>query len=162
MHQCALYNPKYGNIIVHIASNWIWHCQFPSWLVDTSASSNTILFYSYSNVLLKIVFLWSCKKVLNTIWAYVISVPITTNVVSLNPTHGEVYSIQHYVIKFVCDLRRGQWFFSTPIKLTAISVPITTNVVSSNPAHGEVYSIQHYVIKFVSDLRRGQWFFHHQ
>ena len=24
------------------------------------------------------------------------SVPITTNVVSLNPAHGEVYSIQHY------------------------------------------------------------------
>jgi len=32
------------------------------------------------------------------------SVPITTEVVSLNPAHGEVYSIQHYVIKFVCDL----------------------------------------------------------
>jgi hypothetical protein len=28
------------------------------------------------------------------------SVPITTNVVSLNPAHGEVYSIQLYVIKF--------------------------------------------------------------
>jgi len=26
-------------------------------------------------------------------------------VVSLNPAHGEVYSIQHYVIKFVSDLR---------------------------------------------------------
>ena len=32
------------------------------------------------------------------------SVPITTKVVSSNPTHGEVYSILHYVIK-VC-----QWF----------------------------------------------------
>jgi hypothetical protein len=32
------------------------------------------------------------------------SVPITTKVVSLNPVHGEVYSIQHYVIKFVSDL----------------------------------------------------------
>ena len=31
-----------------------------------------------------------------------LSVPITTNVVSLNPAHGEVYSIQHYVIK-VCQ-----------------------------------------------------------
>jgi len=28
------------------------------------------------------------------------SMPIITDVVSLNPTHGEVYSIQHYVIKF--------------------------------------------------------------
>ena len=27
------------------------------------------------------------------------SVPITTKVVSSNPVHGEVYSIQHYVIK---------------------------------------------------------------
>jgi len=28
-----------------------------------------------------------------------------TNVVSSNPGHGEVYSIQHYVTKFVSDLR---------------------------------------------------------
>ena len=34
------------------------------------------------------------------------SVPITTNVVSSNPAHGEVYSIQHYVIQFVDDLRQ--------------------------------------------------------
>ena len=32
------------------------------------------------------------------------SVPITTNVVSLNPAHGEVYLIQHYLINFVSDL----------------------------------------------------------
>ena len=31
------------------------------------------------------------------------SVPITT-VVSSNPANGEVYSIQHYVIKFVSDM----------------------------------------------------------
>jgi len=34
------------------------------------------------------------------------SVPIATEVVSLNPTHGEVYSIQLYVIKFVSELRQ--------------------------------------------------------
>ena len=28
-------------------------------------------------------------------------VPITTEVVSSNPVHGNVYSMQHYVIKFV-------------------------------------------------------------
>jgi len=28
------------------------------------------------------------------------SVPIATNVLSSNPAHGQVYSIQHYVIKF--------------------------------------------------------------
>ena len=29
------------------------------------------------------------------------SVYITTNVVSSNPAHGQVYLIQHYVIKFI-------------------------------------------------------------
>jgi len=33
------------------------------------------------------------------------SVLITTIVVSLNPTDGKVFSIQHYVIKFVSDLQ---------------------------------------------------------
>ena len=40
------------------------------------------------------------------------SVPITTKVVSLNPVDGEMYSIQHYVIKFV-------WFSpGTPVSST--------------------------------------------
>ena len=48
------------------------------------------------------------------------SVPITTKVVSLNPTHGKVYEIQHYVIKFVSDLQQvsGFLWFPPPIKLT--------------------------------------------
>ena len=32
------------------------------------------------------------------------SVPITTNVVSLNSAHGVVYSIQHYVMKLVSNV----------------------------------------------------------
>jgi hypothetical protein len=53
------------------------------------------------------------------------SVPITINVVSSNPIHGEVYSIQHYVIKFVSDLPQVGGFllvlrFPPPIKLTAM------------------------------------------
>ena len=50
------------------------------------------------------------------------SVPITTNVVSSTPVHGKVYLIQHYVIKFISDLRQVSGFrqFLTPIKLTAI------------------------------------------
>ena len=37
------------------------------------------------------------------------------------PTHNKVYSKQHYVIKFVSDLRQVDGFlrFSPPIKLTA-------------------------------------------
>jgi hypothetical protein len=38
------------------------------------------------------------------------SVPITTKVVSLNPVHGKVYSIQHYVIMFVSNLRHVSGF----------------------------------------------------
>ena len=49
---------------------------------------------------------------------------ITTKVMSSNPVHGEVYSIQQYVIKFVSDLRQVSGFlrvlrFPLPIKLTA-------------------------------------------
>ena len=32
--------------------------------------------------------------------------PITTKSCGLEPVHGEVYLIQHYVIKFVSDLRQ--------------------------------------------------------
>ena len=32
------------------------------------------------------------------------------NIVSSNPSHGKVYSIQHYVIKFVSDLRQVSGF----------------------------------------------------
>ena len=49
---------------------------------------------------------------------------ITTNVVSSNLVHVWVYSIQHYVMQFVSDLRQVGRFlrvlwFSLPIKLTA-------------------------------------------
>ena len=42
------------------------------------------------------------------------SEPITTKVVSLNPAHGQMYSIQHYVIKFVSDLRQVGGFLWVP------------------------------------------------
>ena len=52
------------------------------------------------------------------------SVPITTKFESQNSAHGEVYSIQHYVIEFVSDFRQVAGFhqvlrFPPPIKLTA-------------------------------------------
>jgi hypothetical protein len=48
----------------------------------------------------------------------------TTKVVSLKPVHGEVYLMQHYVIKFVIDLRQIGGVlrvlrFPPQIKLTA-------------------------------------------
>jgi hypothetical protein len=52
------------------------------------------------------------------------SVPIAINVVSLNLVHGKVYSMKHYVIKFVSDLQQvggSLWvlWFPPPLKLTA-------------------------------------------
>ena len=51
--------------------------------------------------------------------------PITTKVVSWNHVDGEVYLIQHYVIKFVSNLRQVGGFlwalrcqFPPPIKVT--------------------------------------------
>jgi hypothetical protein len=56
---------------------------------------------------------------INTKLRTVQSVTITTKVVSSTPVHGEVYSIQHYVIKFVSDLRQVGGFlrYPPPIKL---------------------------------------------
>ena len=53
------------------------------------------------------------------------SSPITTKIVNLKPAHGQVYSIQHYLIKFVSDLRQVGGFLwvrrlLSPIKLTAM------------------------------------------
>jgi len=54
-------------------------------------------------------------------------VSITSKVMILNPLPGEVYSIQHYVIRFVSDLLHNSGFlwvillqFPPPIKLTAM------------------------------------------
>ena len=54
------------------------------------------------------------------------SVHIPTKVVKSNPAQSEVYSIQHYVIKFVSDLRQVGGFlralrFPPSIKLTALA-----------------------------------------
>ena len=35
---------------------------------------------------------------------------ITTKAMRLNPSHGEIYSIQHYVVNFVSDLRQVSGF----------------------------------------------------
>ena len=52
------------------------------------------------------------------------SVPITTKVVNSNAAQEEVYTLQHYVKKYVSDLRQVGGFlrvlrFPPPIKLTA-------------------------------------------
>jgi len=43
---------------------------------------------------------------------------ITTKVVSLNLAHGKVYSIQHYVIKFISNLRQVWFSLGPPVSST--------------------------------------------
>ena len=80
-------------------------------------------------------FIWICSRVVLQLFGgrrghdrmvvgFMQIVHITTNVVNSNPVHGEVYSIQHYVINFVSDLRQAGGFlrvlrFLLPIKLIA-------------------------------------------
>jgi hypothetical protein len=46
-------------------------------------------------------------------------VPVTTNFVSSNPAHGEVYSIQHYCDKVWLWLKAGRWSsLGTPVSST--------------------------------------------
>jgi hypothetical protein len=52
------------------------------------------------------------------------SVPITTKVVSSNLTHGEVYTIRLYVIKFVSDFR----MFSPDIPVSSINKTVCHDI----------------------------------
>jgi hypothetical protein len=60
-------------------------------------------------------------------------VPVTTKVESSNPVHGEVYSIQQYVIKFASDLQQvgGFFWFRPPINLPRCYL----NIVESGINH---------------------------
>ena len=69
------------------------------------------------------------------------SVPITTKVVSSNPVHGEVYSIQHYMIKSVSDLRSVGGFLRVlpfppliknlpPCDITEILLKVASNSIN--------------------------------
>ena len=95
-----------------------------------------VRFYSYKYVInIYYIYIQEHTKLKQDIGAVVIvwqldlhlamqSVLITTKVVSLNPVHDGVYSIQHCVIKFVSDLRQIGGFlrvlrFPPPIKLTS-------------------------------------------
>ena len=74
--------------------------------------------------------------------------PITTNVVSSNLTHGEVYSLQHFVIKFVSHLRQfspGTLVSSTNksdrhgVTEILLKVALTTMTLILNPVNKLLY-----------------------
>jgi len=76
------------------------------------------------------------------------SVPISTNVVSSNPTNGDVNSIQHYkVLKFVSDLRRSSTSktdshdIAEILLKVALNSLITTLTLNFNGISRNIYKI---------------------
>ena len=76
--------------------------------------------------------------------------PITTEVVSLNPANGEVYLIQHYMIKFVSDMRHVSGF----LQVLRLPPRYKWNIVESDAKHhnpnpskiGTMYSQINYTV----------------
>ena len=64
---------------------------------------------------------------------------IINKVVSSNSVHGEVYSIQHYVIKFLSDL------------IQHYVIKFLSDLIQHYVIKFLSDLIQHYVIKFLSD-----------
>ena len=108
--------------MINIDTNWLWSYTYSS------------LIYNYLSTYICI-----CNKCG--------TVPITTNVVSLNLAHGEVLSIQHYVIniKFVSDLHQFGGFLwgtltSSTIKtdhhdITEILLKVMLKMITPTPLH---------------------------
>ena len=91
----------------------------------TRFESNAILNKQFITVPLLIFFVTEWGRQVVVVWLldlqlHVQSVPIITYFMSSNTAHGDVYSIQHYVIKFYSDFRQVRGFlrFPPPIKLT--------------------------------------------
>ena len=77
---------------------------------------------------------------------------------NLNPGHGEVFSIQHYVIKFVSDLRQVGGFlrvlwFPPPIKLTAteILLKLALNTINHQTNLLFIFSETIFVMELLND-----------
>jgi len=87
------------------------------------------------------------------------SVSITTKVVSSNLAHGEVYLIQHYVIKFVSDLRQVGGFPWCPTynsdchDITEMLLKVALNTINPPPL------ITDKVVSFISAERSFRYNF---
>ena len=89
---CSLFVTSYKNIVFFIIrANLLPYLRQIVYIIGTC------IIHQYFVGTVVVVFVWQLNLQQ--------SVSITTNVVSSNHANGEVYSIQHYVIKFVSDLR---------------------------------------------------------
>jgi hypothetical protein len=78
--------------------SWSW--SFGSWINKYRLLTDFFCLYTYE-------FWFSlCKIVRSSVILLLLLLPITTKVVRSNLIHGEVYSKQYYVIKFVSDLQQ--------------------------------------------------------
>jgi hypothetical protein len=105
---------------------------------------------------------------------HVQSVPIATTVASSNPVYGEVYSIQHYVIKFLHWLATGQWFspgttVSSTNKterhdITEILLKVTLNTINqptiilySDPCIAKSYTFDPFIVSKKGHGCKCEW-----
>ena len=79
------------------------------------------------------------------------SLPITTNVVEFESRSKR--GVQHYVIKFVSDLRQFGGFLRHNISEILLKVALSTIKQQKTNNRSGRY-VRHYVIKIVSDLRQ--------
>ena len=82
------------------------------------------------------------------------ALPITTNVVSSSLIHGKVCSIQHYVIKFVSDLRQVSGF----LRVLRIPPPIKRynwNIVESGVKHHTLTLSLKSDLKLINIIKRN-------
>ena len=96
------------------------------------------------------------------------SVFIITKVVSSNPVHGEVYSIQLYVIKFVSDLwQDGRFLLVHPVSstnktgchdITEILLEVALNIITWILLSYRFRIIGLYVLELIkSEVWKCQW-----
>ena len=77
---------------------------------------------------------------------------------SSNPVHGEVFSIQHYVIEFINDLWQVSGFlrvllFPPPIKLTATITEILFKVALNNLNQPTIQTL----LLWINDFNSTEW-----
>ena len=88
-----------------------------------------------------------------------VPISITINVAGSNPANGVVYSIQHYVIKFVSDLIQHHVIKFVSDLIQHYVIKFVSDLIQHYVIKFVSDLIQHYVIKFVSDLRKFGGFF---
>ena len=90
------------------------------------------------------------------------SEPITTKFVSSNPVHGEMYTMQHYVIKFITDSVSLQvsGFPGTPVSsnktdcrdITEILLKVALNTINHQPFDIGILCFYRLVVGQIDDL----------